>query len=354
MELLQKIINRIVPVCNKSYKSALAKQDTLTKPQGSLGLLEELSAQICAITASSKPQIDRKVIFTLAGDHGVTDEGVSAFPKEVTPQMVYNFANDGAAINVLARQAGADVIIGDIGVAADLDISHPNFRNKKIAYGTKNLAKEAAMTREQAVKAIEAGIELFVEANDYEKITLAAIGEMGIGNTTPATAILSVFSCKPVETITGKGTGIDSCGITRKINAIKKGIEINQPDKNDGIDVLAKVGGYEIGAMAGIILAAAAHKIPVIIDGFISTSAALIAAAIEPKCKDYMLASHVSDEGGHKFMLEILAKKPLLNLNLRLGEGTGAALVMPLVCSSVAILNEMASFDTAGVSSKSQ
>lgn len=352
MKLLNQTISRIEPVCQKSYQTALAKQDTLTKPQGSLGLLEELSARICAITACDKPQINRKVIFTLAGDHGVTAEGVSAFPKEVTPQMVYNFVNGGAAINVLARQCGAEVIIGDFGVAADLEITHHSFRNKKVAYGTKNMACQAAMSREEAIRALEAGIELFAEINAGQKIDLSAIGEMGIGNSTPATAILALLSGKSVEDITGKGTGLNSEGINRKIGAIKKALTVNKIDQTDGIDILSKIGGYEIGGMAGIILAAAAHKIPVVIDGFISTSAALIAAVIEPRCKEYMLASHTSDEGGHKFMLELLGKNPLLNLGLRLGEGTGAALAMPLISSAVAVLNEMASFGDAGVSEK--
>lgn len=352
MELINKILSKIEPVCQKSYQATLAKQDTLTKPQGSLGQLEKLSAQICGITASEKPQINRKVIFTLAGDHGVTAEGVSAFPKEVTPQMVYNFVSGGAAINVLARQAGAEVIIGDLGVAVDLDICHPSFCNKKVAYGTKNMAIEPAMSRAEAVRAIESGIELFVEANSKQKIDLTAIGEMGIGNSTPATAILALLSGKSVEHITGKGTGLNSDGINRKISAITKALTVNKIDKNDGIDILSKIGGFEIGGMAGIILAAAAHKVPVVIDGFISTSAALIAAVIEPKCKDYLVASHSSEEGGHKYMLEILDKKPLLNLGLRLGEGTGAALAMPLICSAVAVLNEMASFGDAGVSEK--
>jgi len=352
MKLLNQTISRIEPVCQKSYQTALAKQDTLTKPQGSLGLLEELSARICAITACDKPQISRKVIFTLAGDHGITAEGVSAFPKEVTPQMVYNFVNGGAAINVLARQCGAEVIIGDFGVAVDLEINHPSFRNKKVAYGTQNMACQAAMSREEAIRALEAGIELFAEINAGQKIDLSAIGEMGIGNSTPATAILALLSGKSVEDITGKGTGLNSEGINRKISAIKKALTVNEIDQTDGIDILSKIGGFEIGGMAGIILAAAAHKVPVVIDGFISTSAALIAAVIEPKCKEYMLASHASDEGGHKFMLELLGKTPLLNLGLRLGEGTGAALAMPLISSAVAVLNEMASFGDAGVSSK--
>jgi len=253
---------------------------------------------------------------------------------------------------VLARQAGAEVIIGDIGVAADLHINHPSFKNKKVAYGTKNLAKEPAMSKSEAVKAIEAGMEMFIEAYDTGKIGLAAVGEMGIGNTTPATAILSVYSGRAVEEITGPGTGLDSDGITRKIKVIKRALAVNQPDKSDGLDVLAKVGGLEIGAMAGVILAATAHRVPVVLDGFISTSAALIAAALEPKSVGYMIASHSSGETGHRFMLEYLNKQPLLNLGLRLGEGTGAALAMPLICSAAAILSEMATFADAGVTNK--
>jgi nicotinate-nucleotide--dimethylbenzimidazole phosphoribosyltransferase len=298
------------------------------------------------------PQLKRKVIFTFAGDHGVVEEGVSAFPQEVTPQMVYNFINNGAAINVLARQAGAEMVIADLGAAAEMDIQHPSFRDRKINAGTRNFTKEPAMTREEAVKAITTGIDIFEEEHRKEPIDIVGIGEMGIGNTTPATAILAVISGENIESIVGRGTGIDDDGVIRKITAIKKAIAVNQPCKDDGIDILQKVGGYEIGGLAGVVLAAARHKVPVLIDGFISTSAALIAQLLNPVVCQYILASHRSEERGHEKMLEILNKKPILDLGMRLGEGTGAALAMHIVEAAVRIINEMATFESAGVSNK--
>lgn len=335
-----------------SSKKAEERQNILTKPTGSLGILEKLSIDIAGMTRNPQPRFARKTIFTLAGDHGICEEGVSAYPQEVTPQMMYNFIEKGAAVNVFAKKAGADVFIADLGVVIDLDIDSEIYRNKKVAYGTKNFAKEAAMTKEQAITSILNGIELFEEENKKQKIDLVGIGEMGIGNTTPATAILSVISGKKVSEITGRGTGIDDKGLQNKIRAIEKGIKLNNPDKNDGIDILQKVGGFEIGGMAGIILAAAKNNTPVIIDGLISTSAALIAALIAPISKKYMIASHLSDECGHKYMLEILGKEPILKFGLRLGEGTGAALAMNIVESAVNILSEMATFESAGVSDK--
>ncbi len=333
-------------------QKAKEREDRLTKPRGSLGRLEELAIEIASMKREAIPRINRKVIFTFAGDHGVVAEGVSAFPQEVTPQMVYNFINNGAAINVLARQAGADIVIADLGVAADLNIDHPNFRDRKINRGTGNFTNGPAMTREEAVKSISAGIEIFEEEHRKGKIDLVGTGEMGIGNTTPAAAILAVISGENIENIVGRGTGIDDDGLIRKISAIKRGIECNQPDKNDGIDILQKVGGYEIGGLVGVILGAARNRVPVLIDGFISTSAALLARLLNPVSVQYMLASHLSDERGHGKMLEILNKKPILDLGMRLGEGTGAALAMHIVEAAVRILNEMATFESAGVSSK--
>ena len=289
-----------------------------------------------------------KTVFTMAGDHGITKEGVSAYPAEVTPQMVYNFVRGGAAINVLAKHVGAKVVFVDMGVATDLDKS-PELVIRKIGYGTKNFAKGPAMTREEAEKAVEAGIELVMSEKN---IDLAATGDMGIGNTTPSAAITAIITGESVENVTGRGTGIDDKGLILKINAIKAGIKLNNPNKKDGLDVLSKVGGFEIGGLAGVILGAAMRKIPVVFDGFISTAAALIAVNIEPKCKGYIIASHKSVERGHRAALDYLGVKPLLELDLRLGEGTGAALSMPLIEASVKILNEMATFASAGVSEK--
>jgi len=349
---LMEYVKGIEPVDHTFGEQARERENQLTKPQGSLGRLEELAIQLAAMKRESLPRINRKTVFTFAGDHGVVEEGVSAFPQEVTPQMVYNFANDGAAINVLARQAGAGVIIADLGVAAPMELDHPNFKNRKIANGTANFTKGPAMTKEQTLRAIAAGIEIFEEEHAKEPIDLAATGEMGIGNTTPATAILAAVSGENIEHIVGRGTGIDDDGLIRKISAIKRGLELNSPDKSDGLDILSKVGGFEIAGLTGVILAAAKNHVPVLIDGFISTSAALIANLIAPVSNQYMIAAHLSEERGHQKMMNILDKKPLLDLNLRLGEGTGAALAMHIVDASVRILHQMATFESAGVSEK--
>ena len=349
---LAEYLKEIEPAAPSYGQKAKKREDMLTKPKGSLGRLEELAIDIASMKRQEIPQLNRKMIFTFAGDHGVVEEGVSAFPQEVTLQMVCNFINNGSAINVLARQAGADMVIADLGVAAEMDIQHPNFRNRKISAGTGNFTKGPAMTSEEAVKAITTGIDIFEEEHRKEPIDLVGIGEMGIGNTTPATAILAVISGENIESIVGRGTGIDDDGVIRKITAIKKAIAFNQPGKDDGIDILQKVGGYEIGGLAGVILAAARHKVPVLVDGFISTAAALIAQLLNPVVCQYILASHRSEERGHEKMLEILNKKPILDLGMRLGEGTGAALAMHVVEAAVRIINEMATFESAGVSNK--
>ena len=324
--------------------------DNLTKPLGSLGRLEDLAKMIVGITGKEKPVLANKVIFTLAGDHGVTAEGVSAYPKEVTAQMVYNFLRGGAGINVLARHVGARVVVADMGVAEDIKPS-AGLLIKKINYGTKNMLNGPAMTRDEAIKAVEAGIEIF-EDEFRNGVDLAGTGDMGIGNTTASSAITAVFTKKSVEEITGRGTGIGDDALKAKIKVIKRAIAINKPDPRDAIDVLSKVGGFEIGGLAGIILAAASHKVPAVIDGFVSGAAALVAFHLVPRAKDYMIASHSSVEKGHKVILEHIGLDPLLDLKLRLGEGTGAALGMSLVESSVKILTQMASFKEARVSEK--
>jgi len=327
------------------------KLDNLTKPRGSLGRLEDLAIQICGITRKEAPSLSVKVIFTLASDHGVTEEGVSAFPKEVTSQMVHNFLNGGAGINVLARHTGARVVVADVGVASAIP-PHKDLVTKKIGLGTKNMVKGPAMTREDAIRSVEAGIEI-AECEFKKGIDIAGTGDMGIGNTTASSAITAVITGASVDDVTGRGTGIDNEALTRKAELIKKAIAVNKPDQNDGLDVLAKVGGFEIGALAGVIIACAANRVPVVIDGFISGAAALIAYRMEPKVKEYMIASHCSVEKGHRIILDYLGLKPLLDLNLRLGEGTGSALAMNIVEAGVKILNEMATFKTAGVSEKS-
>ena len=333
-------------------ESTRKRLDNLTKPPGSLGRLEELAGRVVQITGKENPSTENKVIFTLAADHGVTDEGVSAFPKEVTAQMVYNFLRGGAGINVLAKHTGARVVVADLGIASDL-APQPGLIIKKVNYGTKNMAKGPAMTGKEAVRAIESGIEIFLE--EFEKgVDIAGTGEMGIGNTSPASAITSVITGKPVDKVTGRGTGIDDSTLLRKAAVIKKAIDANRPDPSNAVDVLAKVGGFEIGGLAGIILGAASKRVPVVIDGFISGAAALIAYRIEPKVKDYMIAGHSSVEQGHKAILDYIGLEPVLDLKLRLGEGTGAALGISMVGAGVKILTQMATFESAHVAGQSE
>jgi len=348
MEKIQRVIDQIEPLDRKMMEKAQKRLDFLTKPKGSLGRLEELAKIVVGIKREDNPSLKNKVIFTLAGDHGIAIEGVSAFPQEVTRQMVYNFLQGGAGINVLARHIGARVIVVDMGVACDLK-PHPDLIIRKINYGTKNMVKEPAMSREEAIRAINEGIEI-VEEELKRGIDIIGTGDMGIGNTTPSSGIIAVITKAPVEKVTGRGTGIDDSKLKHKIKIIEKALETNRPDPNDPIDVLSKVGGFEIGGLMGIILAGASHRIPVVIDGFISGAAALLATEMEPKVKNYLIPSHCSAEAGHSLMLSFLGLKPILNLDLRLGEGTGAALGINMVEASTKILTQMATFQEAGVS----
>jgi nicotinate-nucleotide--dimethylbenzimidazole phosphoribosyltransferase len=348
---LQEVINSIKPVDTSRTNAIQAQLDNLTKPQGSLGRLEELARKYCLITGKDKPTIRNKIIFTFAGDHGVTEEGVSAFPKEVTPQMVLNFLRGGAGVNVLAKHVGARVIVVDMGVDYDFEPTE-GLEIRKINRGTRNMTKGPAMTRDEAERAVLAGIELVEKYKDG--LDLLGTGDMGIGNTTPSSAIVSVITGTEPGMVTGRGTGIDDHSLRNKVEIIKKAISVNDPNPKDALDVLARVGGYEIAGIAGLVLGAALHRIPVVIDGFISTAGALIAAEMNPLVKDYMIAAHQSVEIGHRKMLEHLEQVPLLDLNLRLGEGTGAALGMSLIEAGVKILGEMATFADAGVAEKSE
>ena len=346
---IQQLIAKIQPLDEAAMQAARARQDDLTKPRGSLGQLEDISVKIAGITGEVRPKLTHKVVTTMAGDHGVVAEGVSAYPSEVTPQMVMNFVFGGAAINVLSQHVGARVIIVDMGVASELD--HPAVVNKKIALGTKNIAQGPAMTRAQAIQAIEAGAAV-VEAELEKGLDILATGDMGIGNTTPSAAIAAAITGRSVQEIAGRGTGVDDEGLQRKITAIQKALDVNHPNAEDGLDTLAKVGGFEIGGLAGAILAAAAHRKPILIDGFISTAAAMVAVSLAPQTRHYLIAAHRSQELGHQIMLEWLGLEPLLDLGLRLGEGTGAALAISLVEAACKILDEMATFSEAGVSDK--
>jgi nicotinate-nucleotide--dimethylbenzimidazole phosphoribosyltransferase len=349
MQLERLLIDQIIPpLDHAAMEAARERQNILTKPPGSLGRLEDLSIQLAGIYGDPTPAIEHKVIITMAGDHGVVAEGVSAFPQEVTPQMVLNFLNEGAAINVLARHADARVVIVDMGVASDFD-AHPGLVDKKVALGTENLARGPAMSREQALQALTAGAEV-VEAELERGLDILVLGEMGIGNTTPSTAIAAALTGLVPSEIAGRGAGIDDEGLARKVKAIERGLAVNQPDPDDAVDVLAKVGGFEIGGMAGAMVAAAAHGRPVLVDGFISTAAAMLAVRMAPAIRPYLIAGHLSDECGHRAMLDWLELEPLLDLSLRLGEGTGAALSLSLAEAACKILGEMATFAEAGVS----
>jgi nicotinate-nucleotide--dimethylbenzimidazole phosphoribosyltransferase len=345
---LNEAIERIKPVDERFHVVAQRRLDNLTKPQGSLGRLEEFARELVGIYATEMPEVPKKAVFTFAADHGVAEEGVSAFPQEVTQQMVLNFIRGGAGINVLARHAGADVIVVDIGVKADFEPME-GLEIRKVVHGSKNMTKGPAMSREEALRCIEVGISL-AEEYAQKNYRMFGTGEMGIANTTPSSAVCAVITARPVEEVTGRGTGIDDEALKRKIDVIKKAIEVNRPDPKDPIDVLAKVGGPEIGGIAGLCLGAAALGLPVVVDGFISTAGALIAYELAPAARQYMFFAHLSQEIGHRAMIEHMKGKPILDLNLRLGEGTGAALAMTIIDAGLKIYREMATFQEAGVS----
>jgi nicotinate-nucleotide--dimethylbenzimidazole phosphoribosyltransferase len=341
-------LSSIQPLKKDFFSRAQTRLDRLTKPLGSLGQLEEMAKRYVAIVEEVNPRIQQKFIYTFAGDHGVVAEGVSAYPKEVTPQMVYNFLRKGAAINVLAGHVGAKVVVVDIGVDHEFEPLE-GLIIRKVARGTGNLSRGPAMSRSQALQAISVGLEMADQAR-AQKADLVGTGDMGIGNTTPSSAILASIAGLPVSLVTHRGTGIDDATLMRKIQLIEEAIETNKPDPQDPLDVLAKVGGFEIAGIAGLIIGCAAYRIPVVVDGFISTAAAMIAVALNNRIKEYLFASHQSVEVGHQFMWEYIGQKPILNLSMRLGEGTGAALAMFIIEAAVKILNEMATFTEAGVS----
>jgi nicotinate-nucleotide--dimethylbenzimidazole phosphoribosyltransferase len=332
----------------KVFNAAKERLANQAKPAGSLGVMEDISARLAGIKGTINVKLTNKRIVTCAGDHGVTQEGVSLFPSEVTPQMVYNFANNGASVNVIGNHAGAIVKAADLGVNHDFDPDLPIF-HKKIRKGTANFTKEPAMTRQEAIASIEAGIQIVNELDAQAPVDLLGTGDMGIGNTTPSSAIIAAFSGIEVEKLTGRGTGIDDKALKNKIEVIKKGLALHKPDPNDPIDVLSKVGGLEIGGLAGLVLGAAAKGIPVICDGLISTAGALIACELAPAAKKYLFASHKSVEVGHMYMHERLGLEPLIDLKFRLGEGTGAAVCMGLLDLSTRILADIKTFEEVGI-----
>lgn len=348
MDRLLKVLEKVKPLENHYLKRSQEILDNLTKPRGSLGRLEEMAQKYIAVRRDLQAKIRNKFVFTFAGDHGVTDEGVSAYPREVTPQMVFNFLRQGAAINVISRHVGAEVVVVDMGVDYDF-ADTPGLLIRKIRRGTSNMARGPAMTREEAVRGMMVGVAL---AEEYAEkgADIFGTGDMGIGNTTPSAAILAALTGEAVENVTGRGTGVDNEGLARKIEVIKRALELNKPDPGDPVDVLAKVGGFEIAGIAGFIIGASAKGIPVVVDGFISGAGAMIAVALEPLIKNYIYVSHRSQEIGHTLMLQRLGERALLELDMRLGEGTGAALAINLVEVSLKIFHEMATFDSAGVS----
>lgn len=349
MNKLETTLKNIMPLDNSIQPAIQAHLDDLTKPRGSLGRLEEIAMQFCLIAGTDKPELPKKKIFCFAGDHGVADEGVSAFPKEVTPQMVLNMLYGGAAINVLARNAGADLAVVDIGVA--VPIEHKNLISRKVKPGTNNIAHGPAMTLEEATDAMETGILLAEEAAS-QGFTLLGTGDMGIANTTPSTALYAALLDIPVEDITGQGTGIKTDRIPAKISTIRKALEINKNLLNSPLSTLAAIGGLEIAGICGLILGAAANRIPIVVDGFISTAGAVVACKMKPETAQYLFYSHMSQEKGHKVIMDKIHARPVLNLDLRLGEGTGSALAMTIIDASIKIYREMATFSSAGVSDK--
>ena len=347
---LEATFRRIFPLDSSYRDQAKQRLSQLTMPHWALGDLMDLAMELAGMTRSLHPPTDRKKIVIMVGDHGVTEEGVSKYPAEVTGQMVYNFVAGGAGINALAGQAGAEVCVVDMGAKADFDdlVKKGAIISKKIHKGTANMAQGPAMTRTHAVLAVEAGIEIADQL--APEVDIFGTGDMGIGNTTPSTAIAAVITGKTPRELAGRGTGLNDEELEHKIEVIDRALDCNQPDADDPMDILAKVGGFEIAGIAGLIIGAAAHRKPVLVDGFISTAGALIACKLEPFVRDYIICAHRSMEPGHIFMHEYLGCRPLLDLNLRLGEGTGAALAMNLVEAAVRILTEVATFEDAGVS----
>jgi nicotinate-nucleotide--dimethylbenzimidazole phosphoribosyltransferase len=342
---LQDAIGRIGALDHVAMDETRRRLDTLTKPPGSLGRLERLAVQIAGVSGSLRPRLRERLVVVMAADHGVTAEGVSAYPAAVTTQMVHNFVHGGAAINVLARQVDARVLVVDIGVAAplphDLAIVH-----RKVAPGTANMARGPAMTSAQATAAVQVGLDLSQQDAD-----VICLGEMGIGNTTAASAIVAAITGLPVAEVTGRGTGIDDATWHRKVSVIEQALRLNRPDPSQPLDVVAKVGGLEIAGLVGLVIGASARRKVVIVDGFIATAAALLAVELCPATRSYLIAAHRSVEVGHRAALERLELEPLFALDLRLGEGSGAALALPIVDAALAILAEMATFEEAGVAS---
>lgn len=354
MSLLNETIQAIQPQDTAARTKAKERLDQLTMPHWALGRLMDMAIDLAGQTGTIRPDLKKKAIVVMAGDHGVVAEGVSKYPQDVTWQMVANFVNKGAGINALAAQSGTDVVVVDMGVIRGLDdmarsgaiISMP------VAKGTGNIAKGSAMSREQAIQSVESGIRVARQLICEKGYAVLGVGEMGIGNTTPSSAMIAALTGKPVALVTGTGTGLNNDELLHKIQVIEQAMKVNPVDPADGLDVLAKLGGFEIGGIAGVILGAASLRKPVIIDGLITTAGALIAHTLCPTSIEFIFAAHKSVECGHIVALERLDKEPLLDLNFRLGEGTGAAVAMNLIDASVAVLTQVKTFEEAMVSDK--
>ncbi len=347
-------IKKIKPLNNEILEKARQRSNSLIMPHRALGKMHEIAEKICSIKRTLSPKVDKKCVFVMAGDHGVVEEGISAYPQEVTIEMIKAFIKGWATINVIAKQIDAMVIVSDVGSKGDV-FEEPQDKNckfirEKVRYGTNNFTKGPAMSKEEAEKSILIGYKIADKFIKEHNLEIVITGDMGIGNTTPSTAIASTITEISPEKITGKGTGIDSERLNKKIKVIKKGIDQNKPDPKDPIDVLSKVGGIEIGAIAGVVIAAAVNKIPVVVDGVISTAGAAIAYLLEPSTREYMLAGHLSEEPAHLHLLNFIGISPILNLSMRLGEGTGAAISIPIVETAVKVFKEVKTFEEAEIS----
>lgn len=348
MNGLQELVGGVCAASGEFERKAWERLNAQIRPRGSLGQLESIAARLASIQETLVPDVHKKIIFTMAGDHGVALEGVSAYPQEVTCQMVYSFTRGWASINVLANHVGADVRVVDCGVCADLPPDWP-IVHRKIRKGSASISSGPAMTRDEALRGLMLGAELVQDAVRKEGYRMIGTGDMGIGNTTPSTAIIAVFSGRGVRDLTGRGTGIDDEAFEKKVSIIERAIAINQPDPLDPLDVLSKVGGLEIAALAGAVLGGARARVPVVCDGLIATGGAVIACRLVPEAVDYLFISHRSREAGHGAMIELLGLRPVLDLEMRLGEGTGSALAMSIIEACAKILKEIKTFEEAGV-----
>lgn len=350
MTVAETVANAIPELDRAAEAEARRLLDEKTKPPGSLGRLEDLAAQLAAMQGDPRPKVSNRVIVVVAGDHGVVAESVSAYPAEVTAQMVRNFTTGGAAVSVLGRQAGAKLVVVDAGVRGGHDFG-PGVISLALAPGTRNLAREAAMDPELAEKAVAAGVALAV-ATVEQGADLIGLGDMGIGNTTAASALVAALTGRPVDAVVGRGTGLDDVGLARKRAVLERALALHRPDPRRPLEALARLGGLELAVLSGVVLGGAALRRPILLDGHPTTAAALVAVALAPRARDYLVASHRSTEPGHRVALEHLGLEPILDLGLRLGEGTGAALAMPILESACRVVREMATFASAGVSGR--